>query len=83
MLDEVTSDTFRDSDFQSVFDLRSETSRQISRFIYFVSIDACDGNIRSSFCNIKDSKSAKKVNIDVCCCSFHSSTEEPTSITNT
>lgn len=39
MLDEVTSDTFRDSDFQSVFDLRSETSRQISRFIFFVSID--------------------------------------------
>lgn len=53
MLDEVTSDTFKDSDFQSVFDLKSETSRQISRFIFFVSIDACDGNIRSSFSNIK------------------------------
>lgn len=40
MLDEVTSDILRDSDFQSVFDLRSETSRQISRFIFFfVSID--------------------------------------------
>lgn len=35
MLDEVTSDTLRDSDFQSVFDLRSETSRQVSRFIFF------------------------------------------------